>query len=136
MEVMTRIDKVFVEIGNMKMKAPTNHHLVRVGFSGPMHTELIDRQFGLIRTLNPVHFNEEAVALSYEPWEFFCGPNRELKRARNVVGCFSGSVVSSPSTAQRPKEPQQQRPPERHRQIHEKNKWRLLSRSPPNLTAH
>ena len=58
-----------------------------------MHMELINRQFGLIRSLNPVHFNEEAVALSYEPWEIFRGPNRELSRARIVVGCFSGSAV-------------------------------------------
>ena len=77
-----------------------------------MHTELINSQFGVIRTLNPVHFDEEAVALSYEPWEFYRGPNRELSRARIVVGCFSGSTVSSPSTSQRLGEPQQERPSE------------------------
>ena len=112
MEVMTRIEKVFLGIGNLKLKAPSNHHLVRVGLSGPTHTELINRQFRLIRTLNPVHFNGEAVALSYEPWEFYRGPNRELSRARIVVGCFSGSVVTSPSTLQRLGEPQQERPSE------------------------
>ena len=53
-EVMTRIEKVLLGIGNLKLKAPSNHHLVRVGLNGPMHTELINRQFGLIRTLNPV----------------------------------------------------------------------------------
>ena len=43
MEVMICIEKVFLEIGNLKLKAPTYHHpsLVRVGLSGPMHTELI-----------------------------------------------------------------------------------------------
>ena len=88
MEVMTRIKKVFLDIGNLKLKAPSNHHLVRVGLNGPMHTELISRQFGLIRTLNPVHYDENAVAVSYEPWEFYRGPNRELIRASIVVGCF------------------------------------------------
>ena len=101
MEVMTRIEKVFLDIGNLKLKAPSNHRRVRVGLNGPMHTEHINSQFGMIRTLNPVHFNEEAVALSYEPWEFYRGPNRELSRARILVGCFSGFAVSSPSTSQR-----------------------------------
>ena len=77
-----------------------------------MHTELINRQFGLIRTLNPVHYDENAVAVSYEPWELYRGPNRELSRARIVVGCFSGSAVSSPSTSQRLGVPQQERPSE------------------------
>ena len=45
MEEMTRIEKVFVEICNLKLKAPTNHHLVRVGLGGPMHTELVNHQF-------------------------------------------------------------------------------------------
>ena len=112
MEVMTRIEKVFLDIGNLKLKAPSNHHLVRVGLNGPMHTELINPQLGLIRTLNPVHYNGEAVAVSYEPWEFYRGPNRELSRARIVVGCFSGSAVSSPSTLQLLGEPQQERPSE------------------------
>ena len=85
---------------------------MRVGLNAPMHTELINRQFGLIRQLNPVHFDEEAVSLSYEPWEFFRGPNRELSKAHIVVGCFRDSVVSSPTTSQRPKVPQQQRPSE------------------------
>ena len=53
-----------------------------------MHTELINRPFGLIRQLNPVLFDEESVSLSYEPWEFFRGPNRELIKAQIVVGCF------------------------------------------------
>ena len=52
------------------------------------------------------------MAVSYEPWEFYRGPNRELSRARIVVGSFSGSVVSSPSTSQRLGEPQQERPSE------------------------
>ena len=102
MEVMNRIDKVFVELGDMKLKAPINHQLVRVGLNGPMHTELINRQFGLIRQLNPVLFDEESVSLSYEPWEFFRGPNRELSKAHIVVGCFTDSAVSSPTTSQRP----------------------------------
>ena len=101
MEVMTRIEKVFLDIGNLKLKAPSNHHLVRVGLNGPMHTELINRQFGLIRTLNPVHYGDSEKAVSYKPWEFYRGPNRELSRARIVVGCFSGSAVSSSSTLQR-----------------------------------
>ena len=65
-EVVTRIEKVFVENG--KLREPTNHHLVRVGLSRPMHTKLVNRQFGLIRTLNPVIYNEEAVSMSSEPW--------------------------------------------------------------------
>ena len=106
---MTRIKKVFVEMG--KLRAPTNHHIVRMGIGGPTHTELVNRQpeFGLISTLNPVIFNEEAVSMSYEPWEFLRGPNRELSKAHIVVGCFTDSVVSSPSTSQLLKEPQQQR---------------------------
>ena len=75
-----------------------------------MHTELINRQFGLIRQLNPVLFDEESVSLSYEPWEFFRGPNRELSKAQIVVGCFTDSAVSSPTTLQRPEVPQHQRP--------------------------
>ena len=48
MEVMTRIEKVFWDIGNLKLKAPSIQRLVRVVLNGPMHTELINRQFGLI----------------------------------------------------------------------------------------
>ena len=99
-----------MEIGNLKLKAPAHHQLVRVGLNGPMHTELINRQFGLVRTLNPVRFHEEAVPMSYNPWEFYSRPNRELSQARIVVGCFSGSSVSSPSTSQRLEEQQIVRP--------------------------
>ena len=48
MEVMSPIEKIFVEIGDLKLKAPAQHQLVRVGLDGPMHTELINRQFGII----------------------------------------------------------------------------------------
>ena len=89
-EVMTRIKKVFVEIG--KLRAPTNHHLVRMGLSGPMHTELVNRQFGLISTLNRLIFNEGAVPMSYEPWEFFRRPNRERSKAHIVEGYFTVTV--------------------------------------------
>ena len=106
MEVMTCIEKVFVAMG--KLRAPTNHYLVRMGIGGPIHTKLVNRQFGLVRTLNPVIFNEEAVSMPYEPWEFFRRPNRELSKAHIVEGFFTVSAVSSPSTLQLLKEPQQQ----------------------------
>ena len=130
-EVMTRIEEVFVENG--KLRAPTNHHLVRMGLSGPLHTELVERQFGLIRTLNPVIFNEEAVSMSYEPWEFFRGPNHELSKAHIVEGCFT---VSAHRNFSRHRNLNDSDPLSRYRWIHEKNDWDPLSRSPPNLTAH
>ena len=58
-EVMNSIKKVFVAMG--KLRAPTNHHLVRKGIGGPIHTELVNRQFGLICTSNPVIFNQDSV---------------------------------------------------------------------------
>ena len=112
MEVMTRIETVFLDIGNLKLKAPSNHHLVRVGLNGPMHTELINRQFGIIRSLNPAPHNEAALPMSYNACEFYRRPNRELSKARIVVGCFAGSAVSSPKTSQLLKEPQLERPME------------------------
>ena len=48
MEVMNPIEKIFVENGDLKLKAPAQHQLVRVGLDGPMHTELINQQFGLV----------------------------------------------------------------------------------------
>ena len=111
---MTHIEKVFVAMG--KLGAPTNHHLVGMIIGGPLatHTELVNlsRQFGLVRTLNPVIFNEEVVSMSYEPWEFFRRPNCELSKTHIVEGYFTVSAVSSPSTSQLLKEPQQQRSPE------------------------
>ena len=35
MEVMTRIKKIFLDIGKLKLRAPSNHHLVRVGLMDP-----------------------------------------------------------------------------------------------------
>ena len=61
---MTRIEKVLVEMG--KLKAQTNHYLVKMGMGGPTTTELVNRQFGLIHVLNPVMFKEEVVPMSYE----------------------------------------------------------------------
>ena len=75
MEVMSPIKKIFVEIGDFKLKAPAQHQLVRVGLDGPMHTKLINRQFGLVRSLNPVPYNEEALPMSYNAWDFYRRPN-------------------------------------------------------------
>ena len=125
-----------VEIGNLKLKAPAQHQLVRVGLNGPMHTELINRQFGLVRTLNPVHFNEEALPMSYNPWDFYRRPNRELAQARIAVGCFSGSAVSSPSTSQRLEEPQLLRPLEQaSADSREERMGTVVSKSPESDSA-
>ena len=75
-----------------------------------MHTELINRQFGLVRSLNPVPYTEEALPMSYNAWDFYRRPNRELSKARIVVGCFAGSAVSSPKTSQLLKEQHNERP--------------------------
>ena len=83
-----------------------------MGIGGPIHTKLVNRQFGLVRTLNPVIFNEEAVSMPYEPWEFFRRPKRELSKAHIVEGYFTVSVVSSPSTLQLLKGQQPQQSPE------------------------
>ena len=48
--------------------------------------------------------------MSYNAWEFYRRPNRELSKARIVVGCFAGSAVSSPKTSQLLKEPHHERP--------------------------
>ena len=61
MDVMTPIEKVFFEIGNLKLKAPASHQLVRVGFKGPMHTELINRQYWTVLSLNQVLYNIHAL---------------------------------------------------------------------------
>ena len=45
---MTRIEKVFVDMGNMK--TPTTPYLVKMGIDGPTTTALVNRQFGLIHT--------------------------------------------------------------------------------------
>ena len=109
MEVMTPIEKVFLEIGDLKLKAPARHQLVRVGLKGPMHTELINRQYGTVRSLNPVLYNIHALPVSYKPWDVFRRPNRALAQARLVVACFVEPKSAVSSTSQLSKEPPQER---------------------------
>ena len=73
-----------------------------------MHTELINRQYGLVQSLNPVFYNGHALPVSYNAWDIYRRPNRELSKARIVVGCFVESAVSS--TSQLFREPHQERP--------------------------
>ena len=109
MEVMTPIEKVFLEIGDLKLKAPARHQLVRVGLKGPMHTDLINRQYGTVRSLNPVLNNIHALPVSYKPWDVFRRPNRALAQARLVVACFVEPKSAVSSTSQLFKEQHQER---------------------------
>ena len=88
---MNRIEKIFVDTGDMKMQ--NNHFLVKTGIGLPPVTGLVNRQFKLIIKLNPV--NQENVALYYDAWEFFRRPNRELNRARVMEGYFTAAAVTS-----------------------------------------
>ena len=110
MEVMTHIEEVFLKIGKLHLKAPARHQLVKVGLKGPMHTELINRQYGIVRALNPVLYNIQALPVSYKPWDVLRRPNRELSKARLVVACFVESNVTMPIASQPFKEPHQERP--------------------------
>ena len=94
MEVMTHIEEVFLKVGKLHLKAPARHQLVKVGLKGPMHTELINRQYGIVRSLNPVLYNIHALPVSYKPWDVLRRPNRELSKARLVVACFVESKVA------------------------------------------
>ena len=51
-DVMNRIEKIVVEIGDVK--TPNNHYLVKTGRGFPPITGLVNRQFKLVVTLNPV----------------------------------------------------------------------------------
>ena len=134
MEVMTPIEKVFLEIGDLKLKAPARHQLVRVGLKGPMHTELINRQYGTVRSLNPVLYNIHALPVSYKPWDVFRRPNRVLAQARLVVACFVEPKYRWQVHRNSSRSRTRSDPLERDRRTHEKD--RMLYRRTPNLPTH
>ena len=109
-DVMNRIEKIFVDTGDMK--TPNNHFLVKTRSGLPPLTGLVNRQFKMIVKLNPI--NEGTVALYYDTWDFFRRPNRELNKAKVMEGYFTaGAVTRRMSSAQRLlMEPQHQRPNE------------------------
>ena len=104
-DVMNRIEK-FVVKGDLKM--PSSHFLVRTGNVLPPITALVNRQFKLVTTLNPVSMGP--IAMYFETYEFFWNPNRELNKARTMVGYFAavaaiGQMPSSPQPLYAPREP-------------------------------
>ena len=52
-EIISRIEKIFVDTGNMK--TPSNHILVKTEIGLPPVTWLVNRQFKMIVKLNPVN---------------------------------------------------------------------------------
>ena len=58
----------------------------------PPITGLVNRQFKLIMTLNPV--NQGTMALYYDAWDFFRNPNRELNKATVMEGYFTVAAVT------------------------------------------
>ena len=111
-EFMTRIEKPFVKMG--KLQAPKNSYLVKNHTDGPMKTLLVNRQFRLIHTLNPVRSDVQEIPMYYESWEFFRRPSRELNKVQIMVGHFTAAAVTRqlPGASQLLKEPQPVRPPE------------------------
>ena len=89
-DVMNRIEKIFVDTGNLK--TPNSHFLVKAGIGLPPVTGLVNRQFKLILKLNPV--NQGNLTLYYDVWEFFRRPNRELNKARVMEGYFTAAAVT------------------------------------------
>ena len=87
------------------MKTPNNPFLVKTGNLLPPTTALANRQFKIVATLNPVKMG--SIALWFETWDFFRNPNRELNKARAMVGLFTAAVVmpSSPQPLYAPREP-------------------------------
>ena len=109
-DVMNRIEKNFVDKGDMKTL--NNHFLAKTGSGLSPLTGLVNRQFKMIVKLNPI--NEGTVALYYDTWDFFRRPNRELNKAKVMEGYFTaGAVTRRMSSAPRLlMEPQHQRPNE------------------------
>ena len=83
-DVMNRIEKIVIQ-GDLK--TPNSHFLVRTGNVLPPITALVNRQFKIVATLNPVSMGP--VVLYYDAWDFFRNPNRELSKARSMVGYFA-----------------------------------------------
>ena len=102
-DVMICIEKIFVDRGDMK--TPNNPFLVKTGNLLPPTTALANRQFKIIATLNPVKMG--SIALWFDTWDFFRNPNRDLNKARSMVGLFTEAVVmpSSPQPLYAPREP-------------------------------
>ena len=100
---MNRIEKIFVDKGDLK--TPNNHFLVKTGNLAPPFTALANRQFKIVAALNPVKMG--SIALWFKTWDFFRNPNRELNKARAMVGLFTAAVVmpSSPQPLYAPREP-------------------------------
>ena len=88
---MTRIERIVVDKGDLK--TPNNHYLVKTGRGLPQITGLVNSQFKLVMTLNPV--NQGTIALYYVAWDFFRNPNRELNKATVMEGHFTVAAVTT-----------------------------------------
>ena len=89
-DVMNRIEKIVVDKGDLK--TPNNPCLVKTGSVLPPITSLVNRQFKLIATLNPVF--QGTIALYYDAWDFFRNPDRELKKAKAMEEYFTVAAVT------------------------------------------
>ena len=124
---MTRIEKVVVNKGDLKTL--NNPFLVKTGYVLPQITALVNRQFKLVATLNPVSMG--TIALYYETWDFFRNPSRELNKARVMVGYFTAAAVTRQmSSAPQPLyEPQEPRPIESISQDSREEPPQVISKS-------
>ena len=124
---MTRIEKIVVDKGDLK--TPNNHYLVKTGRGLPPITGLVNRQFKLVMTLNPV--TQGPIALYSDAWDFFRNPDRELNKATVMEGHFTGAAVTRQMSRapQLLNAPQYQRPNESISQDSREEHPQVISKS-------
>ena len=92
---MNWIEKVFVDMGKLKM--PKEHNLLvsKTIVNGLSTTLMINYQLELISKLSPVKSEVYDVPLTYDSWELCWGPNSELNKAQHMNGHFTAAAVTS-----------------------------------------